>query len=416
MKRHKTLKILMVGLELNPPWVEGVRNSVRLLSLNLIERGYQVYAMTKGSNKQPDIELIEGMRYHRVSCGHSNNPLSGIFIFSIKLPLKLIKIVKQEKIDIIHTHSVYPVFGFIPGIISKVTRVKSVFTLYSTLDNQGNFIGYPKLMKILNFSKNKWIMKIVLSLTDMIVVTSNTTKASLSRSDISESKIRKISVGIDPIVFRPSVDSDKLKSQLSLPQDKRIILFAGDLTAWKGLDVFLKSISIVCKIHADILGIVMTEGVYYKYEIERKEQIDRLVEIYDIKQFIRIIGQHENIQQIYGISDVVTLPFISMVSLMDTPLALLEALSVGKPVVATDVGAFNEVISRSEGGLLVSPNDENELADAIIKLLSDDNLCRCIGGKGRQYIETFHDIHVVSKSIERLYSELLNRGTKEWKR
>jgi glycosyltransferase involved in cell wall biosynthesis len=407
----------MVGLDFNPPWVEGIRNSVRLISHSLMRYGHEVHILTKGYNNQSENEFIEGMNYHRVFVGHLNDyHTSGGFTFLFKLPLKLMKVIRKEKIDIVHGHSVYPMFGIILGMVSMIIGVKSVFTLYSSIGGKDTINPPQRFIGILeNLSKSTLLAKILPIFVNRIIVTSDKAERSLISIGVSRRKIEHIPVGIDLSLFKPLNDSDRVKSKLNIPLGRKMILFAGDVTPWKGIESFLRAMSIIYKKYQDITCIMMTKDTY-KYERERREQLDNLVEEYGIREFTHFIGRYSDIKEIYGISDVIALPYISLVLFMDTPLCLLEAMAMSKPLVVSKVGSLKDVISNSENGLLVEPNNEHELADAIMKLLSDDNLCKCLGEKGRQYIETFHDIDIVSKDIERLYSELLNGGTKEWKR
>jgi glycosyltransferase involved in cell wall biosynthesis len=404
------MRILMIGLDLNPPWVEGTRNTVRLISQNLIKDNHEVYVLTKGSDDQLNIEFVEGIKYHRINIGHSTNYLSGSFAFLVKLPIKLIKVIKDEKIDIIHGHSVYPVFGIILGICSKITGVKSVFTILSSPSNKKNkALNYPKIMSILNFSKNKSITKILSFFTDVLVVTSNATKRSLTSIGISENKIEYIPVGTDLTVFKPLNRPSEIKTKLNIPSDKKIILSAGDITPWKGLDVFLRAISIVSKKYPNILCTIMTKDIY-KYEKKRREEVNDLIKSNNIEKYIYIIGQHDNIQEIYGISDIVVFPFVTLFSVMDTPLSLLEAMAVGKPVIASNVGSFGEVISHLENGLLIEPNNEFELAEAIINLLEKPILCKKISDNALNTITEKYDINICSSKLENLYDELKNKS------
>lgn len=408
------MKILMVGLDLNPPWVEGIRNSIRSISHNLMRYDHEVQILTKGYNNQSENEVIERMKYHRVFVGHlSDYHTSGGFTFLLKLPLKLMKIVRQEKIDIVHGHSVYPLFGIILGVFSRIAGVKPVFTLYSSIGGKDTINQPQRLIRILeNLSKSILLAKILPIFVNKIIVTSDKAERSLVSIGVKRRKIEYIPVGIDLSIFKPLNDPDRVKSKLNIHRGRKIILLAGDITPWKGIEVFLRSLSTIYEKNQNILGIIMTKDTY-KYERKRREQVDNLVKACGIRESTHFIGRHSDIREIYGISDVVVLPYISLTLFMDTPLCLLEAMAMGKPVVASKVGSLEDVISNSENGLLVEPNNENELADAIMKLLSDDNLSNYLGERGKKYIETFHDVDILSKNTERLYSKLLNGGTKE---
>lgn len=405
----------MIGLDLNPPWVEGIRNTVKSLSQNLIKHQHEIFVLTKGSDNQLNIEFVEGIKYHRIYIGHSTSCSSGMFIFLAKLPMKLIKIIKDEKIDIIHGHSVSPVLGIILGICSKITGVKSVFTLYSSPSNKNEDSYYPKIRSILNPSKSKSITKILSIFTDVIVVTSNAAKRSLISIGIRENKVEYVPVGTDLTVFKPLNRPNETKTKLNIPSDKKIILFAGDLTPWKGLDIFLKSMSAVSNKYPNILCIIMTKNIY-KYEKERREEIDELIKLNDIEEYIHIIGQYNNIQEIYGISDIVVFPFVTLFSvmdisiLMDIPLSLLEAMAMGKPVIASNIGSFDEVITNLENGVLIQPNNEFKLAEAIINLLENPILYKNLSDNVRNSVVEKYDIKITSFKLENLYKKLMDGG------
>ena len=154
------MNVLMVGLDFNPPWTEGIRNHVRLISRNLMKSGYNVHFLTKGSGDQSLYESVDGINYHRIYIGISENPSSGVFSFLWKLPFFLVKVIKKEKIDVIHGHSVYPILGVILGIISTIIGTKSVFTLYSSPKNKNSITGFSKLYNLsLAMAKNNLLVK-----------------------------------------------------------------------------------------------------------------------------------------------------------------------------------------------------------------------------------------------------------------
>ena len=304
-----------------------------------------------------------------------------------------------------HGHSVYPIFGVILGILSKVAGVKSVFTLYSSLPDKNKGSNYPEGMSMLRFSKNKNLVRILSLFVDVIIVTSNTAKKSLISIGIPKNKVKYIPVGTDLTVFRPLNTSKEVKTKLNIPFDKRIILFAGDISPWKGLDIFLKSVSIISKKYPDILCIIMTKGLY-EHKRERREEINNLIKLNSIEEYIYIIGQWKNIQEIYGMSDIIVFPFTSSFSVMDIPLSLLEAMAMSKPVIATRVGSFDEAITNLENGLLIERNNVSKLAEAIIALLDDPILCKNLSENARKYINEKHDIKIISHKLEKLYNNL----------
>ena len=406
----------MIGLDLNPPWVEGIRNSVRLISKDLIKDQNEIFILTKGYDNQLDIEDIEGMKYHRISIGHSTCCTSGMFTFFLKLPFKLVKISRDEQIDIIHGHSVSPTLGIVLGMCSKVLGVKTAFTLYSSPFRKNESLSFPSriLMNALNPSRCTPIIFLLSFFTDKIIVTSDTARKSLIVMGIPENKIEFIQVGIDVTLFKPLKNTIEIKNKLQIPLDKKIILFAGDITPWKGLDTFLKSINLVIRKHTNILFIIMTKNIY-RYESERREEINKNIELNELEKNIHIIGQYNSIQEIFGISDIVVFPFKTVISffdtsiLMDVPLSLLEAMAAGKPVIASDIGSFDEVIKNNQNGLLIQQNDEVELANAIMKLLENPSLYNNLADNVRSSMNETYDIKSTSLKIGKLYERMISR-------
>jgi glycosyltransferase involved in cell wall biosynthesis len=399
----------MVGLDLNPPWVEGIKNTVRLISLKLLSKGHRIYYLTKGSKFVPKKECIDSICYLRVDVGQSDSYASGAIPFMAKLPLALRKILISQEIDLVHTHSIYPAFGAFLGLLSSIFGVKSVFTLYSstTLQERGLDLDYDVLTaSLLKLSKNKIFIK-GLRFVDKIIVTTNSSRRLLILSGIDENKVVNLRIGVDLSHFTPMNNSEnvEIRNRLKIPESREIILFAGDVTPWKGSDIFLRAIKILREKRPNVLGIIMTKGLY-EYEAKRRTKIEKLVDNLGIRDHVFFIGQHSSIREIYGISDLVVFPFSSFFFTMDTPLSLLEAMAMGKTVIVTNVGAFNEIISDRMNGILID-YDECALANAILELLDNKESFNYIGKNARRYIEINHNINSIIKDLEKIYADVV---------
>lgn len=408
-----SMRVLMIGLDLNPPWVEGIRNTVRLISQNLIKHDHKIYILTKGSNNQLYTELIEGIKYHRILIGHSDSYLSGVFTFLMKLPVQLIKTAKHERIDIIHGHSVYPLLGIIFGLISKIIGVKSIFTLYSSTDDKNMVTNYSSFINIcLRISKCKLSTKLLQYFVDIIIVTSSSTYTNLVSIGINKSRIIHVNIGVNTSIFKPLTNFKEVKNKVGIPTDRKMILFAGDIAPWKGADIFIKSLKILQEKRSDILGVIMEKGIC-EYRKNRKQQLDNMIEQECIEKNILFIGQYKNIQELYGISDVVVLPYLSSFSLMDIPLSLLEAMAMEKPVIATRVGGIPEVIEHKKNGILIAPNNVAEVVDAVSYVLENTNESKKMGIEGSKLISERFNMAHIAKELEKIYRKTLSDGIKK---
>jgi glycosyltransferase involved in cell wall biosynthesis len=118
---------------------------------------------------------------------------------------------------------------------------------------------------------------------------------------------------------------------------------------------------------------------------------------------VRILGPRADSVDLLALSDVVVLPSVAAEGL---PIVLLEALALGKPVVATRVGGIPEVIQDGETGLLVPPGDPPALADAISALLADPTRAAAMAARGRAAVRARLTADAMVRQIERLYVEL----------
>lgn len=404
------MKILMIGLDFNPPWTEGIRNTVRLASQNLIKSGHEVYILTKGSNSQPLIEFTEGVKYHRIPIGHSDNPLSGVFKFLVKLPIYLPRVAGQEKIDIVHGHSVYPILGLIIGMTSRVIGVKSVFTLYSSPNNKKIVTGYPIFINTcLKLSKTNLLTKTLQTFLNTIIVISDYTYRDLLAVGINKNKIKRVNTGIDTSTFKPlNISSDELnktKTKLGIPIEKKVVFFAGDMTPWKGLDIFIKSIAELNKKRSDIVGLVAEKSMF-ECRQKRMPQISNLIKQNCAEKLMYFTGRHARISELYEISDVVVYPYLSFFSLMDTPVSLLETMAMSKPIVATEIGGFPELVNHGKSGILIEPNNLTELIDAISYLLENGEEARRMGIEASKLIKEKFRIDSTVSALEKVYEEM----------
>ena len=402
------MRILLVGLDLNPPWVEGIRNTVRSISKEFIQKDDQVFVLTKGSSDQPPIEYIEGIKFYRIRLGEkksSNDYLRGILKFLLKLPFELYHIIKSEKIDIVHAHSVYSIFGVYCSFFARVFRTRSVFSLYSSHMTRNQNSEYPLVMKILDISKSKFFIILLSFLTQRIIVTSARSRDGLYDIGINKKRVMCIPVGVNTTLFVPRKEQSK-KNFSDVVGTKKIILFAGDITPWKGLDIFLKSVKIISKKYPNVLCLVLTKEIY-RYEEERRKEILKFIEEAEIGQFIKIIGKQDDICSTYNEADLIVFPFISLFSVMDIPLSIVEAMSCEKPVIATNVGSISELIDNNSNGLLIDPNNIEQLNDAMLSLLLDEKFCLALAKKARNTIISCYDIKTISKHIRDVYSDTL---------
>lgn len=262
-------------------------------------------------------------------------------INEICITIKIIlKVVKDYKIDIIHSH--HRMAAFYAQIIRLFFKnIRLIYTAH-------------------NIFKDKcWLTKISLSNTEIIAVGQGVRKNLIEYFKINKNKIT---------VINNSVKQGDL-SKYSRPKEcdfnKTIISCIGRLSEQKGIDYFIKAISEVKKRSVDFKLKVLIIG-----DGELRKDLEELVYKLNLYEDVEFLGYRSNVCEYIRYSD-----FIVSSSLWEGfPLTPIECFASGKTVIATNITGNNEIIIDSYNGLLVEPRDVNALAESIIKLCNNPTL------------------------------------------
>ena len=182
-------------------------------------------------------------------------------------------------------------------------------------------------------------------------------------SNALKSKIESFGISADKIKFIPTVAKQNFNYKYSedINMGKKKILFVGQIIPRKGIQDLVKAVAIICKNGVDVEVDVVGQGFYYN-------EVKKLLEKEGIATKFNFIGpvSHAKISKFMASADILCLPSYRE----GWPNVCVEALSMGLPVVATDIGGTNEIIANGDLGILVKPGDYNALADAIKDALS----------------------------------------------
>jgi glycosyltransferase involved in cell wall biosynthesis len=140
-----------------------------------------------------------------------------------------------------------------------------------------------------------------------------------------------------------------------------------------------------------------------------RRQLEELVKDLGLADSVSFLGHisHDHVQELLGKTEVVVMPSIGEGE--GLPYAVLEAMSHAKPVVATSVGGLPELVIDGETGIIVSPLDCVQLAEAIITLMQNPTLAHEMGKKGRKRVESEFSYNAMIDQTERLLLDVLNK-------
>ena len=322
---------------------------------------------------------------------HSKNPIL-IFFNSIVL----IFIILFFNISIVHARSRAPAWSCF--LATKITRRKLVTTFHGTY-NFNNLI--------------KKFYNSVMVRSDLIIAGSNFIfshiNANYSKYLHSKKKFLVIFRGINIDYFDPSTtvesEEEKLFKDWKLSSEKKIILFPGRLTSWKGQEMFIEALNKVNvelgheAFYAMILGSDQGRDIY-------KKKLLRLSEQHRLNNQVRFIDHCKNMPLAYKISNLV-------VSASIEPEAFgrvaVEAQSMEKPILASNIGGSHETIINDKTGFLFEAGNPESLSKKIIEILNlDGSTLKSMGIEGRKNIIKKFNIEKMCLSTYSEYKKLIN--------
>ena len=322
---------------------------------------------------------------------HSKNPLIIFINF-----LALIGVILINNISIVHARSRAPAWSCL--LAAKITGRKFVTTFHGT---------YNFNSKIKKFYNSAMVRS------DLIIAGSNFIfshiKENYKKYLDAKKKLLVIFRGINVDYFDPTtkIDSDekKLLKKWQIEKDKKIILLPGRLTGWKGQEVFLEAINLVNielgyeAFYAVILGSDQGRDLY-------KKKLIRLTEQLRLANQVKFIDHCKDMALAYKISDIV-------VSASIEPEAFgrvaVEAQSMEKPIIASNIGGSNETVIDEKTGFLFESNNAKSLSKKILKVLyMDEALIQSIGKEGRKNIIQKFNVEKMCFSTYSEYKKILN--------
>jgi glycosyltransferase involved in cell wall biosynthesis len=232
-----------------------------------------------------------------------------------------------------------------------------------------------------------------------VVANSSAAREQLAREGVPLDRVRLIANGLDTRRFVPASPR---------PDIRRIVMVA-NLRPEKGQDTLLAAAPRILARYPDASFTFVGDG-------PRREALETLTRALGITDRVRFMGESRDVARILAEHDLFVLPSRSEAF----PNALIEAMATALPVVATDVGGIPEVV-RPGSGLLVRPDDERALADAVLALMDDPAAAAALGRAARTDVERHYTIDRMVERFEQLYlaeieTHVWNRGNRRHSR
>ncbi len=360
----------------------GVANHIMSLGNHLAQLGHDVKFIAPASS--PITTL--GDRFIHIGKPRAI-PVSGSVArvtISPRLSTRITEMLAREKFDIVHLHE--PLMPMLCTTVLRMSRTANVGTFHA-FDGKGYNIARP--FGPLFFKR--WFSKL-----NGHIAVSKPAKNFVNKYFPADYNI--IPNGIDTKHFSPKVAPIN-----EFCDGKLNILFVGRLEKRKGADYLLKAYQRVKRDIPNSRLIIVGPGTRLRGKYEKQVKKHNLEDVVFVGY-----TSHEELPRYYKTADVFCAPATGWESF---GIILLEAMAVGKPIVASDIDGYASILRHGAEGLLVPPKDEKSLAQALTSLLKDEKLRQEMGAKGILKAQEY-DWKNVARRVEGLYSKILSEPQK----
>lgn len=364
-----------------------LENIVPALKVQGIDASFLV--IQHPNNSEKNIDFISNLRNKDITVYILNSyvSISPIIIF------KLIKIIKNNKFDILQSNLIYSDFiaAIVKIFLPKLLLI-SVKHGYDEIFQTKYGLNYKKLKLSLFSFITKWSAKRA----NRVICISKALNSFLCNGKlVSKEKLVTVPYGFN--FANMQVEDVKKKVRYGSPQ----IIITGRLEAVKQHDIFLRVIPELLKIFPDLSVLMVGDG-------SLKGSLKNISAELGISKHIQWLGFQKNVHAYIQASDVMVIPS----SAEGFGLVVLESWFHAKPVIAFDVPAINEIVEDGVDGILVSPFSESSLLTSIIKILKDKNLSQQYGLSGQIKQNNLYDIKTMTNKTIKVLNDLYLNNSK----
>jgi glycosyltransferase involved in cell wall biosynthesis len=296
------------------------------------------------------------------------------------------KIVKKEKIDLVHAHWIIPQ-GLIAVLLYKVFGVPYLVTTHG-----GDIFGLQSGL----FQR---IKKLVLENAKTITVVSNAIKDEIHKKINKNLPVEVISMGVDSKLFNPDKYDEKLKKKYNVTGP--LLLFVGRLAEKKGVRYLIEAMPKIIQAFPKVILLIVGGGTMS----DELKVLSKKLNVDDRIIFVGPVPNNE-LSKYYATSDLFIGPSIQTKE-GDTEglgLTFVEAAFSGSVPIGTKIGGIADVIVDKKTGLLVPQKDSKSLTNAVIELLKDKKLMNQLKTNARKNLVDTYDWKIVSQKYSQIYS------------
>ncbi|MBW1857154.1 MAG: glycosyltransferase family 4 protein [Deltaproteobacteria bacterium] len=370
------------------------------LTIRYLDKERYRITLVKGLSLESDLGAQEAQAVKNILAEAERNGVKIVTIpelvrkihplYDFKAFVTLIKIFREERPHIVHTHtSKAGLLGRWAAFLAKIPVI--IHTPHGHV-----FWGYF----------NKWMTSFYIFLerftahiTDKIITLNEHEKKDNLRFKIApEDRFLSVHSGVDlDTFFNVSIDPAEMKMNLGIADNAFVVGTVGRLTSIKGHRYLIEAAKEIVATKHDINFVFLGDG-------ELLEGLEKMASELSIRKNVRFLGWRPDVAEVISIFDIFVLPSLNE----GMGKVLVEAMTLGKPIVASNIGGIPDLIIQGENGLLVPVADAKALASGIEFLLKNPKKRKEMGEKGKK-IAASYSLDSMMQKIDQLYLEVLKK-------
>jgi glycosyltransferase involved in cell wall biosynthesis len=395
------MNILFLAHNINIHSRTGDAIHVCELAENLAALGNYI-TLVAGSNPYPKLEEKSVIKIPGVNIQYIQKPTFKIpRIRDISTLIFCLRIAKKNPLDIIYERNFSCKIGV---LLSKILGIPLIVEINGLVDEEAQMQG--KKESSLRRRAGRIMRQLLFRQANRIVAVTQGIKDNLVKSySINHKAIEVIPNGANINLFKP-LDQETVKAELGLIQQYKYVCFVGNLAPWQGVEFLMEAAPLVIEKVPETRFLIVGDGMMY-------ESLQNLVKEYHLEKYFYFMGRisYNVVPKYINASDICVAPFIrarnEKIGL--SPLKIYEYMACGKTVVGSNINGVGDFLEKSNAGISFHAENAVELADAIIRLLTDDEMRENMGRNGMKIVNERFSWNNTSKSIVSLCKNIIEQ-------
>ena len=387
------MKILMLTWEYPPRVVGGIARVVNDLSKRLIKDGHEVTVVTYREGNTPYYEVDKGVNVYRVDnfMINSNNFIDWVMQLNFNMVAKVGEIIAKEgKFDVIHAHDW--LVAYAAKTLKQAYDMPIVSTIHATEAGRNNGIRENN-QKYIN--DTEWMLTYE---STEVIVNSNYMKSELQRLfGLPFEKINVVPNGVN-ITNYSGIERDYDFRRRYAMDNEKIILFMGRLVYEKGVQYLIGAMPKILEHYHDAKLVIAGKGGMI-------DELRREAENLGISNKVYFAGylKGKDVARMYKAADISVFPS----TYEPFGIVALEAMLAEIPIVVSDIGGLNEIVDHRQTGMKSYCGNSNSIADSILELLFDPQLCMNIVKKAKAKVRNEYNWNKIAQDTHFTYQKAI---------